>query len=86
VHARAFGVRGLRYTLMFNANTTRSQSDTRLEGNPDAGRDQVTRSLEQRLDYRIGRLDVRLSTRLAEIDGKKNALVLLRISRDFGSR
>lgn len=86
VHARAFGVRGLRYSLLFNANSSRTVSDTRQEGNPDAGRDLVTKSLEQRLDYRIGRLDLRLSTRVAEIDGKKNALVLLRISRDFGPR
>ena len=86
VHARAFGVRGLRYSLLFNANSSRTVSDTRQEGNPDAGRDLVTKSLEQRLDYRIGRLSLRLSTRIAEVDGKKNALVLLRISRDFGSR
>ncbi|MBK8335121.1 MAG: hypothetical protein IPL03_00415 [Sterolibacteriaceae bacterium] len=86
VHARALGVRGLRYSLLFNANSSRTVSDTRQEGNPDAGRDLVTKSLEQRLDYRIGRLDLRLSTRVAEIDGKKNALVLVRISRDFGPK
>lgn len=86
VHARAFGVRGLRYSLLFNANSARTETSTRQEGNPDAGRDLVTRSLEQRLDYRIGRLNLRLSTRIAEVDGKKNALILLRISRDFGTR
>lgn len=86
VHARAFGVRGLRYSLLFNANSARTATNTRQEGNPDAGRDLVTKSLEQRLDYRIGRLNMRLSTRVAEVDGKKNALILLRISRDFGSR
>ena len=86
VHARAFGVRGLRYMLLFNANSSQTTVDTRLQGNPDADRDLVTKSLEQRLDYRVGRLNVRLSTRIAEVDGKKNALILLRISRDFGSR
>ena len=47
-------------------------------------REQVAWSFEQRLEYRIGKLETRLSYRLAEIDGKKNALLFLRVAREFG--
>ncbi len=79
---RLFGTPGLRYTASYSVNTL--QMDNRLLGNVDAQRDQIGQSLEQRLDYRIGRLDVRLSAQVVEFDGKKNALIFLRAGRDFG--
>lgn len=82
IHAKAFGVTGLRYSALLTVNDL--QFDTRLQGNVDAPQELATHSFEQRLDYRIGRLDLRLLSRIAEIDGKKNALLFFRIGRDFG--
>lgn len=81
-HNRAFGVANLRYSLRFTTNTF--QTDTRLGGNPDASRERVTRDLDQHLRYRVGRLHTDLQVRVATVDGKKNALVFLKVSRDFG--
>lgn len=81
-HGRAFGMRGLRYALSYSVNTT--QTNNRLLGDPDARRDQVGHALEQRLDYRIGRMDLRLSTQFARVDGRRNALIFLQIGREFG--
>jgi len=82
-HNRAFGVVNLRYSARFTTNTF--QSDTRLGGNPDASRERVTRDFDQHLRYRVGRLHADLQMRIATVDGKKNALVFLKFSRDFGS-
>ena len=82
-HARAFNVPQLRYSLLYTANTL--QLGSREQGNPDATRDRVTQALEQRLDYRIGRLDLQALFRLAYIDGKRNAFLFFRINRDFGT-
>ena len=72
----------LRYLAIYERSDY--QLNTRLQGDLNALRDQVTWSFEQRLEYRIGKLETRLSYRLAEIDGKKNALLFLRIAREFG--
>ena len=82
-HIKAFGVPRLRYSAIFNAYT--QSLNSRLQGELNAPREQITWSFENRLEYVIGRLDVRLSLRLAEIDGRKNALVFLRINRQFGT-
>jgi hypothetical protein len=81
-HLRVFGVAQLRYLAIYERSDY--QLNTRLQGDLNALRDQVTWSFEQRLEYRIGKLETRLSYRLAEIDGKKNALLFLRIAREFG--
>lgn len=83
LHGRAFGVRDLRYSLRFTAAT--STTNEREFGDPNASRDQVSRILEQDLYYRIGRLDTQLRMRVAEVDGRKNALIFFRVSRSFGS-
>jgi hypothetical protein len=44
----------------------------------------VAWSFEQRLEYRIGKLETRVQFRIAEIDGTKNALLFFRIAREFG--
>ncbi|MCB1954306.1 MAG: hypothetical protein KDG55_01445 [Rhodocyclaceae bacterium] len=82
-HSRAFGVRDLRYSLRFIAST--ATTNEREFGDPDGNRDRVSRILEQDLDYRVGRLDTQLKMRVAEVDGRKNALLLFRVSRSFGN-
>ncbi len=82
-HIRAFGVRRLRYTALFNAYN--QQLNSRLYGDINAPIERITWAFEQRLDYTIGRLDFRASLRWAEIDGKKNALMFFRVNRQFGS-
>lgn len=81
-HGRVFNVPQLRYAAVFSANE--SQSRSRLQGDVDATRETVSQSFEQRLEYRIGRLDLRLSARTATIEGRRDMLVFLRVQRDFG--
>ncbi|WP_172642448.1 hypothetical protein [Azoarcus sp. KH32C] len=84
-HSRFLGFRGLRYGLDFRANTAHDES--RRFGNPDAPREpeRASLDLDQRLGYRIGRLDTQLQFRVAEIQGNRNQLLYLRLSRDFGA-
>jgi hypothetical protein len=82
-HTRAFNVRGLRYLILFSANT--SAYDARLLGNVDAQRTQSGYSLEQHLDYHIGLLDTSLAAIASELDGKQNASIFMRIGRNFGN-
>lgn len=81
-HTRAFGVPRLRYVAQFNVYN--QQFDQRLQGNPNALRENVTWSLEQRLEYLIGRLDSRLTLRVTEVDGKKSASLIASVYRRFG--
>lgn len=81
-HQRAFGVPGLRYLATYERNDYRT--NTRLEGDLEASREHVTASLDQRLEWRIGKLVARLSFRLAEIDGKESASLFLRLARELG--
>lgn len=82
---RVFGVRSLRYRLDFRADTNRDNS--RRFGNPDAERepDHATLDLDQRLMYRIGRLDTELQFRVAEIQERRNQLIFFRVTREFGA-
>lgn len=82
-HVRVFGVRGLRYTLDFRANTNRTYA--RRFGDPDADRESPSLDLDQRLKYRIGRLDTELQVRVAEFEERRNSLVFLRVTREFGA-
>ena len=83
-HRRVFGVSRLRYSMNFNANTLASARDERLAGNVNAPVDNFTYSFDNRLDYRIGRLDLQLRGTIAELAGKKNAMVFFKVSREFG--
>ncbi len=82
-NVRFFGVRNLRYTADFRADT--SQSSQRAAGDPDAGRDRVSLDLDQRLRYRIGRLDTELQARIGRVEDRNQGLIFFKVSRDFGA-
>jgi len=79
----AFGVPRLRYAALYNIND--SQFRSRLQGDVDAPRERVDQSFEQRLDYSLGRIALRLSMRFARIEGRREALIFFRVDREFGS-
>lgn len=79
---RVFGVPRLRFSA--TATAASQQFDSRLSGNPEARRENVSSLIEGRFDYSIGRLETRLSARSAVIDGRTDHLVFLRLSRRFG--
>jgi len=81
-HARAIGVPRLRYSALYNVNEAQFRS--RLLGDVTATRETVTQSFEQRLDYNVGRIDMRLTMRVADIDGRRNSLIFFRLSRQLG--
>ena len=83
LHSRVFNVRGLRYSIIGNVNTM--TYDERLLGNVDAKRTQSGYSLDQHLNYRIGKLDTSLSATFSRYDGKENASIYVRIGRFFGN-
>ncbi len=78
---RVFGVPRLRFTAVLSANS--QQIERRSAGDIDAPRERITESLEGRLDYAIGRLDTRLSARVARIDERTVAAVYARVQRRF---
>ncbi len=78
---RAFGVPRLRYTLAANANS--QQLERRSLGDIDAPRERITASIENRLDYAVGRLETRLAARAARVDGRTVASIILRAQRRF---
>lgn len=80
---RFAGVRGLRYNLIFAADSR--LRDDRLFGNVNGEVDRARFSLTNRLEYRIGLLDFRLSLVNNETGGKKNALLFFQVSRQIGS-
>jgi hypothetical protein len=82
-HMRAFGVRNLRFTALATANS--QVLNSRQEGDIDAPPEAIDNSLELRFDYFIGRLQMRLSARTAEIAQQRQNQVLFRITRFFGS-
>ncbi len=82
-HARAFNVPRLRYSALYNINE--SQFRTRLQGDVNAPRERVNQSFEQRLDYSVGRIAMRLSMRVAEIEGRRSSMVFFRLGREFGN-
>lgn len=83
MHSRAFGVPRLRYSLLFNINT--AHTNARLLGDADADRTRNGYTLDQHLDYQIGRMDARLTATRAVQDGQENAMIYLQIGRAFGN-
>ncbi len=82
-HMRAFNVPRLRYYAIYTVNDT--QFKTRLQGDFNAPRERISQSFEQRLDYSVGRVGIRLTMRVAEIEGRRDALIFLRVAREFGN-
>lgn len=78
---RLFGIPRLRHTLQFSVNS--QQIERRSAGDIDAPRERITQSLESRVDYAVGRLDLRLSARHAMVDGRAVATVNARLQRRF---
>lgn len=82
-HLRFAGVRGLRYNLIFAADSR--LRDDRLYGNVNGEVDRARFMLTNRLEYRIGLLDFRLSLVNNDVGGKKNALLFFQVARQIGS-
>jgi hypothetical protein len=80
-HRRAFGVARLRFSAIYTAS--QQQLASRANGDIDASRDFVSQSAEGRFDYVIGKLELRLSARVAEVSGQRNTLLFLRAVRHF---
>ncbi len=78
---RMFGVPRLRFTAALSVNS--QQFERRALGDIDAPLERVTESAETRLDYSIGRLETRLSARVARVDGRTVAALLARAQRRF---
>lgn len=82
-HTKVFGIPRLRYLLSatFNEGVL---TTSRLLGDIDAPRENVTQLLDSRLLYDIGRLELRIGTRLAKVDGRDDLQWYLRVYRYFG--
>lgn len=80
-HQRALGVPRLRHSVLLSVNS--QQLEQRALGDIDAPRERISESLESRLDYAIGRLDTRLSLRIARVDGRMVAALQARAQRRF---
>jgi hypothetical protein len=78
---RAFEVPRLRFTTLLSVNS--QQFESRLAGDIDAPIERISESLESRFDYSIGRLEARLSARLARVDGRKVAALFARVQRRY---
>ena len=81
-NTRAFGVPQLRYYALLDVNQFQGRS--RLEGDINAPLERVAWAFEQRLDYDIGRLQTRLSLRVAETGNRTNGIIFFRVLRQFG--
>ena len=78
---RVFGVPRLRFTALLGLNS--QQLESRTLGDIDAPREQITKSLEGRFDYAIGRLNTQLVSRWIEADGRRIASLFVRVQRQF---
>lgn len=80
-HRRLFDVPRLRGTLLASVST--QQLQRRSAGDIDAPVQFVSHSIEGRLDYMIGRLEARLSARVARVDDRNVASLFARVQRRF---
>ena len=78
---RLFDVPRLRFTLLAGVST--QQLLRRSAGDVDAPLSFVSRSVEARLDYTVGRLEARLSARAARVDDRSVAALIARVTRRF---
>lgn len=80
--SRFLGVRGLNYTMQLNMDT-RSR-DNRFLGDASGAFEPLRTSWINRLDYRVGLMDMRLSATVNDTGGKKNALLFFQATRQLG--
>lgn len=80
-HRRLFGVPRLTMSATFTAN--QSQLESRAQGDLTAPVQALGNSFDARLEYRIGKLDARLVLRSAEVDGRRNTGLYVRVTRNF---
>jgi hypothetical protein len=80
-HQRFLEVPRLRYALILSVNS--QQLESRALGDVDAPLERITESLENRIDYSIGRLEARLSARLARVEGRSVAALFARVQRRY---
>lgn len=80
-HRRAFGVPRLRLFASYIAN--QSPLISRAQGDIDAPRQSVSDALEARLEYQIGKVDARLTFRSAVVEGRRDSVLFLRVTRQF---
>lgn len=78
---RLWGVPRLRHTVLLTVSS--QQLDSRATGDIEALHERVSESIEDRIDYSIGRLELRLSARAARIEGRSVALLAARALRRF---
>lgn len=78
---RVFGVPRLRFTAALTVNS--QQLERRALGDIEAPLERVSESAEARLDYSIGRLETRLTARVARVDGRAVAALVARAQRRF---
>lgn len=78
---RFFGVPQLRFSAELSVNS--QLFERRRLGDVNAPLEQSTESAEARLEYTIGRLESRLSARMARIDGQRITQLAARLQRRF---
>jgi hypothetical protein len=78
---RFFNVPRLRYTALLSLHS--QQFERRSLGDVDAPRERITQSLENRVDYSVGRLETRLAARYARIDGRAITALQARVLRRY---
>ena len=79
-HARAFNVKGLRYTLTLQVS--KFQLEDSYSRNAVSSRDGYL--ADQKLEYAIGRAYLRLNGSVAKRGKLKNTLIVLQLGRNFG--
>jgi hypothetical protein len=77
---RLFGIPRLR----FSSRLKLAQDVLKQAGTFTTIPDRETRLWENRLDWRVGRLDTQLMFRISEVDGKRRNFLMLRVQRSFG--
>jgi hypothetical protein len=83
LNTRFFGINRLRFISQYKVNDTRFSN--RNSGQLEAiSRNQESRSWENRMEYAIGRTNLSLGLRLAEVEGEARYLLQLKLTRFFG--
>lgn len=79
INSRAFNVKALRYTFIYDQNKLH-HDDSLVRDNDRNGY-----MIDQKLEYEIGRLFLRLNATLTEYGQSKNSLIVFQLGRNFGN-